>query len=295
MTLTNTSNTPLAFKVKTTAPKLYCVRPNASIIEPGSTIKISIILQGFSQPLPQDYKCKDKFLLVSLPCPDVEDASKLSDYWPSLESKYKQQLVQKKLRVNYVIGEDVDDSVVGDNGADTTQREYQPEQQGGSDHGSALGAGAVGAGAVGAGAIGAGAAYAGSHSEKVGEHIPQDAASNVNRTINDSFAQNTPSNANGYASGSSYNNSEAAGIAAASKVDKSQPASDYQRDLDDSNARINSISNEFDSNEKRSQDTASGLTSQTQATSSEEPASGISLPLVALLVLIAFLIGVLIF
>ena len=127
LSLTNTSNTPLAFKVKTTAPKLYCVRPNASIIEPGNSIKISIILQGFSQPLPEDYKCKDKFLLVSLPCPDLDDASKLSDYWPSLEAKYKQQLVQKKLRVNYVIGEDVEDSVAGDNGADS-QREFQPQQ-----------------------------------------------------------------------------------------------------------------------------------------------------------------------
>lgn len=90
--------------MKTTAPKLYCVRPNASIIEPGATVKVSIILQGFAQPLPADYKCKDKFLLVSLPCPDLSDSSKVSESWSQLEAQYKDQIVSKKLRVSYLIG-----------------------------------------------------------------------------------------------------------------------------------------------------------------------------------------------
>lgn len=97
--------------MKTTAPKLYCVRPNASIVEPGKSVDISIILQGFSQPLPADYKCKDKFLIVSLPCPDLDNPAKLSDYWPTLEAKFKLELIQKKLRVNYVISDEADDQV----------------------------------------------------------------------------------------------------------------------------------------------------------------------------------------
>ncbi|CAO3652288.1 unnamed protein product [Cunninghamella echinulata] len=36
----NVGNEPLAFKVKTTAPKKYCVRPNSSIIEPGSHVEL---------------------------------------------------------------------------------------------------------------------------------------------------------------------------------------------------------------------------------------------------------------
>ncbi|ODV81948.1 VAMP-associated protein [Suhomyces tanzawaensis NRRL Y-17324] len=107
--LTNTAKSPLAFKVKTTAPKLYSVRPNASIVQPGESIDISINLQGFSQPLPKDYKCKDKFLLVSLPCPELSDVSKVGEVWSELEAKYKPQVVSKKLRVNYVIT-DSDDS-----------------------------------------------------------------------------------------------------------------------------------------------------------------------------------------
>lgn len=238
-------------------------------------------------------------MLVSLPCPDLDDASKLSDYWPSLEAKYKQQLVQKKLRVNYVIGEDVEDSVAGDNGADS-QREFQPQQgefgsgAAGSDvGGSGVGAGAAGAGALGAGALGAGAAYAGSHSNNYGGDVPEDVGANVNRSVNDSFAPNASNN--GYASGANYNSSsDAAGIAAASRVEKSQPPADYQRDLEDSNAKINNMSDKFDSNEKRAQG-SSDYTSQAQATSTEEPSSGISLPLAVLLILIAFLIGVLVF
>ncbi|PVF98465.1 PapD-like protein [Serendipita vermifera] len=37
----NYNSQPVAFKVKTTAPKLYCVRPNAGRIEPGESIDVS--------------------------------------------------------------------------------------------------------------------------------------------------------------------------------------------------------------------------------------------------------------
>lgn len=113
--MTNNSTEPLAFKVKTTAPKLYCVRPNASIVPPGESVKISLILQGFTQPLPKDYKCKDKFLIVSLPCSELEDASKVGESWSALESKHKDQLLQKKLKVSFVIEDDErDESVIND-------------------------------------------------------------------------------------------------------------------------------------------------------------------------------------
>ncbi|KAG8778896.1 phosphatidylinositol-binding protein scs2 [Serendipita sp. 397] len=37
----NNNAQPVAFKVKTTAPKLYCVRPNAGRIEPGMHVDVS--------------------------------------------------------------------------------------------------------------------------------------------------------------------------------------------------------------------------------------------------------------
>jgi hypothetical protein len=33
-------NKPVAFKVKTTAPRLYCVRPNSEIIEPNQSLEV---------------------------------------------------------------------------------------------------------------------------------------------------------------------------------------------------------------------------------------------------------------
>ena len=176
MTLSNPTNTPLAFKVKTTAPKLYCVRPNASIVQPGDSVQISIILQGFSQPLPADYKCKDKFLLVSLPAPNVIDPAKVGDSWSQLEAQNKSQMVSKKLRVNYVIGPDKPDT----NNANVSQASVQqqqapvqqspvqqqpqynqqpsqqsiPQQQSHSNVGAGVGGAAVGAAAAGAAAVG---------------------------------------------------------------------------------------------------------------------------------------------
>ncbi|XP_003870557.2 hypothetical protein CORT_0F02030, partial [Candida orthopsilosis Co 90-125] len=113
LTLSNPTNQALAFKVKTTAPKLYCVRPNASIIQPGDSLQISIILQGFSQPLPEDYKCKDKFLLVSVPAPPHSDPAKVGELWPQLEAQNKSAVVSRKLKVNYVIGPDKEESYNG--------------------------------------------------------------------------------------------------------------------------------------------------------------------------------------
>lgn len=37
----NPHSSPVAFKVKTTAPKQYCVRPNSGRIEPGESVDVS--------------------------------------------------------------------------------------------------------------------------------------------------------------------------------------------------------------------------------------------------------------
>ncbi|KAF5903039.1 vesicle-associated membrane protein-associated protein a, partial [Clarias magur] len=39
--LTNPSDKRVCFKVKTTAPRRYCVRPNSGAIDPGASISIS--------------------------------------------------------------------------------------------------------------------------------------------------------------------------------------------------------------------------------------------------------------
>lgn len=40
LSVSNPNNQPVAFKVKTTAPKQYCVRPNSGRIEPGEKVEV---------------------------------------------------------------------------------------------------------------------------------------------------------------------------------------------------------------------------------------------------------------
>ncbi|EDO19576.1 hypothetical protein Kpol_1018p109 [Vanderwaltozyma polyspora DSM 70294] len=101
--ITNNSNETIAFKVKTTAPKFYCVRPNAAVVAPGETVQIQVILLGLAEEPVADFKCRDKFLVITLPSPyDLGDKT-VAEAWPALEGEFKQQAVSKKMKVKYTI------------------------------------------------------------------------------------------------------------------------------------------------------------------------------------------------
>lgn len=152
---------------------MYCVRPNASIIQPGEKVKVSIILQAFSQPLSKHYKCKDKFLIVALPCATDADASKVGEFWNGLEKANKSQLISKKLRVNYVIDETDDDKI---NEEKIPDYDDSVATNGMNESGaSAATAGAGAAAAVGA-AGAAGVAKASGDAKSTGASLGQDAS-----------------------------------------------------------------------------------------------------------------------
>ena len=46
LTLQNPTGERVAFKVKTTSPKKYCVRPSSGIVEPGSSKEVQVIMQA---------------------------------------------------------------------------------------------------------------------------------------------------------------------------------------------------------------------------------------------------------
>ncbi|KAM1103849.1 hypothetical protein COP2_012617 [Malus domestica] len=60
--LGNKSDHYVAFKVKTTSPKKYCVRPNAGIVKPKTTCDFTVTMQA-QRVAPPDLQCKDKFLI----------------------------------------------------------------------------------------------------------------------------------------------------------------------------------------------------------------------------------------
>ncbi|ESO06141.1 hypothetical protein HELRODRAFT_188273 [Helobdella robusta] len=62
--ITNPSDRIAGFKVKTTAPKQYCVRPNCGFVNPGQSVNITVMLQPFNYN-PND-KLKHKFLIQSI-------------------------------------------------------------------------------------------------------------------------------------------------------------------------------------------------------------------------------------
>jgi hypothetical protein len=103
---------PIAFKVKTTAPKQYCVRPNAGRIPPGESCEIQVLLQAFKEEPPTDFKPKDKFLIQAIKITDDlmqldndQAALKILDLWSQAEKlkKDSQDLVcEKKLRCVFV-------------------------------------------------------------------------------------------------------------------------------------------------------------------------------------------------
>ncbi|KAH8420292.1 hypothetical protein KR009_008820 [Drosophila setifemur] len=93
MTLRNNSSLPLVFKIKTTAPKRYCVRPNIGKILPFRSTQVEICLQPFIYD--QQEKNKHKFMVQSVLAPTDADLSDLNKLWKELEPE---QLMDAKLK-----------------------------------------------------------------------------------------------------------------------------------------------------------------------------------------------------
>lgn len=89
--LTNPTDELILFKIKTTAPKKYCVRPNFGHVSPQSSIRVQICLQAFVYD--PNEKNKHKFMVQSLVVPEgVEDFNKL---WKEVEPE---NLMDAKLK-----------------------------------------------------------------------------------------------------------------------------------------------------------------------------------------------------
>ncbi|RWR94695.1 MSP domain-containing protein [Cinnamomum micranthum f. kanehirae] len=94
--LVNNSEQYVGFKVKTTSPKRYCVRPNTGVILPKSTCDFIVTMQA-QRGAPPDMQCKDKFLIQSTVVPF---GSTSEDITPNLFSKENGRYIEEnKLKV----------------------------------------------------------------------------------------------------------------------------------------------------------------------------------------------------
>ncbi|KAK3843222.1 MAG: PapD-like protein [Linnemannia gamsii] len=98
----NPTQLPIAFKVKTTAPKQYCVRPNSGRIEPGQELEVQVQMQAMKEDPPADFKCKDKFLVQSVAITAEREQIPAADLWPTMERDAKDQIREKKIRCTFL-------------------------------------------------------------------------------------------------------------------------------------------------------------------------------------------------
>lgn len=97
--LSNKTDNYVAFKVKTTNPKKYCVRPNTGVVMPRSTCDVIVTMQA-QREAPQDMQCKDKFLLQSaIASPGATAKDITSDMF---NKEAGNRVEECKLRVAYV-------------------------------------------------------------------------------------------------------------------------------------------------------------------------------------------------
>lgn len=107
LNLKNIHNIPVAFKVRTTAPKAYLVRPNQGILLPGESKELSIIMQPLSEH-PGDVS--HRFLVQAIPT-TLNQATISSNDLTELWNNTKESSQSTKLGVKIV---------------DETRRSYQP-------------------------------------------------------------------------------------------------------------------------------------------------------------------------
>ncbi|EFH49225.1 hypothetical protein ARALYDRAFT_327754 [Arabidopsis lyrata subsp. lyrata] len=111
MQLTNKTTTHcVAFKVKTTNPRKYCVRPNTGVVLPGDSCNVtdnlnnntsflSVTMQA-QKEAPLDMQCKDKFLVQTVV---VSDGTSSKEVLAEMFNKEAGRVIEDfKLRVVYI-------------------------------------------------------------------------------------------------------------------------------------------------------------------------------------------------
>ncbi|GAB4835893.1 hypothetical protein Ancab_000812 [Ancistrocladus abbreviatus] len=97
--LINKTDQHVAYKVKTTSPKKYCVKPNIGVIQPKEACDFVVIMQA-QQAAPPDMICKDKFLIQSTIVPaGTMEGDVTSDMFAKEDGKHVEE---RKLKVIFV-------------------------------------------------------------------------------------------------------------------------------------------------------------------------------------------------
>ncbi|KAF8058674.1 PapD-like protein [Lyophyllum atratum] len=107
LNLTNHHKRPTTFKIKTSKPKGYFVRPNRGRIEPGKSVVAVISRRALPEETPLDAVCRDKFLVESSIVPAKKSFQRLRKMMGCPEKDTEPpQLHKQKLKVKYLLVDD---------------------------------------------------------------------------------------------------------------------------------------------------------------------------------------------
>eukprot|EP01095_Lingulamoeba_sp_RSL-Kostka_P016393 TRINITY_DN801_c0_g1_i1.p1 TRINITY_DN801_c0_g1~~TRINITY_DN801_c0_g1_i1.p1 ORF type:complete len:247 (-),score=69.38 TRINITY_DN801_c0_g1_i1:218-958(-) len=87
--LTNKTDEYVAFKIKTTAPKRYIVRPNVGLIAPKKSHEIQVSLHFSRDPPAQAKATKDRFLVQTITKSNIDPNTDMKELWKSAEGTDK--------------------------------------------------------------------------------------------------------------------------------------------------------------------------------------------------------------
>ncbi|CAF0842467.1 unnamed protein product [Adineta ricciae] len=110
--LSNSGNERLAYKIKTTAPKRYCVKPNSGFLDANATANIQVMLQP-QIPGQSDDRSKHKFMVQWVAVPN--------SYGDDVENFWKQDLKSLNVqdsKLKCVFAEDQSAAVVPNDSTD---------------------------------------------------------------------------------------------------------------------------------------------------------------------------------
>jgi len=115
MSLRNPSDRKVCFKIKTTAPKRYCVKPNSGVIGAKESVQVVVSLQPFEYD--PNEKNRHKFMVQAMFAPDGEFNP--DTLWKEADGS---QQMDSKLKCVFVMPEtDAGNPIVANNG-DLTEK-----------------------------------------------------------------------------------------------------------------------------------------------------------------------------
>merc|ERR1712070_948736 len=118
--LFNRGSKPMAFKIKTTNPKQYFVRPNQGVVKPGEKIVIHVMM-GKVAEIPKE-KCKDRFLVQSAAYDGELPTDQKPFEWKQHFTDPKHKPDEIKLKCSYITQNDA----AGVEPGDTTKPAQRP-------------------------------------------------------------------------------------------------------------------------------------------------------------------------